>query len=106
MGQLYSSGIWIAKPGREAEFAAAWQEFASWSLSAIDGASWAVLLQDRSRSNRFVSFGPWDSLDQMEAWRSNPGFAERVAGIRPLIQRLEPSTLEAVVEVGMGPKRE
>jgi heme-degrading monooxygenase HmoA len=104
VGQLYSSGIWIAKPGREAEFVAAWDEFASWSLSAIDGASWAVLLKDRSQSNRFVSFGPWDSLEQMEAWRSHPVFAERVARIRPLIEGMEPSTLEAVVEVGTGRK--
>jgi quinol monooxygenase YgiN len=104
VGQLYSSGVWIAKPGHEAEFAAAWREFASWSLSAIEGASWAVLLQDRSQSNRFVSFGPWDSLEAMAAWRAHPGFAERVAEIRPLIERLEPSTLEAVAEVGTGPK--
>ena len=90
-------------PG-EAEFAAAWQEFANWSLSAIAGARWAVLLQDLSRSNRFVSFGPWASLDHMEAWRSHPGFAERVAEVRPLIERLEPSTLEVVVEIGSGPK--
>jgi len=104
VGQLYSSGVWIAKLGHEAEFAAAWQEFASWSLSAIEGASWAVLLQDRPQSNRFVSFGPWDSLEAMAAWRANPGFAERVAEIRPLIERLAPSTLEAVAEVGTGPK--
>ena len=80
------------------------REFASWSLSAIEGASWAVLLQDRPQSNRFVSFGPWDSLEAMAAWRANPGFAERVAEIRPLIERLAPSTLEAVAEVGTGPK--
>lgn len=99
MGRPYSSGVWIAIPGREAEFIAAWREFATWSLGAV-GASWATLLQDRSQFNRFVSFGPWDSLDQIEAWRSNPGFAERVARIRPLIERLDASTLEAVVEVG------
>lgn len=103
MGQPYSSGVWIAGSGREAEFIAAWREFAAWSMGAIEGASWAVLLRDRSQPNRFVSFGPWDSLATMEAWRSHPGFAERVAKIRPLIESLEPSTLEAVVEVGTGP---
>ena len=100
MGQPYSSGVWIAKPGREAEFAAAWQEFAEWSLAEIKPDGWAKLLRDRDQANRFVSFGPWDSLEQIEAWRSHPGFAERVGRIRELIERLEPSTLEAVVEVG------
>jgi heme-degrading monooxygenase HmoA len=100
MGKPYSSGVWIAKAGRETEFAGAWREFAEWSLATIEGAEWAKLLQDRSQSNRFVSFGPWDSLDAMDAWRAHPGFAERVGRIRELIESLEPSTLEAVVEVG------
>lgn len=103
MGQPYSSGVWIAKSGREAEFVAAWHEFADWSLTTIKGGSWAKLLQDRTQSNRFVSFGPWDSHEQIEAWRSHAGFAERVGRIRRLIESVEPSTLEAVVEVGMGP---
>lgn len=102
VGQPYSCGIWVAKPGREAEFVAAWQEFAEWSLATITGGRWAKLLRDRAEPNRFVSFGPWASLDQMDAWRSHPGFAERVGRIRGLIVSLEPSTLEAVAEVGEG----
>lgn len=102
VAQPYSSGVWTAKPGREAEFVAAWQEFATWSLQAIEGGSWAKLLRDRAQANRFVSIGPWDSLEAIDAWRSHPGFAERVGRIRTLIESLEPSTLEAVVEVGAG----
>jgi heme-degrading monooxygenase HmoA len=100
MGQPYSSGVRITRLGRETEFVAAWREFAEWSLATIEGGSWAKLLRDSSQSNRFVSFGPWDSLDSIEAWRSHPGFAERIGRIRELIDGLEPSTLEAVVEVG------
>lgn len=100
MGQPYSSGVWIAKPGHEAEFVAEWRAFAQWSLDTIGGAEWAKLLQDLGQSNRFVSFGPWDSLERIEAWRSHPGFAERVGRLRALIESLEPSTLEAVAEVG------
>ncbi len=104
MRQPYSSGVWITKPGREAEFVAAWREFAEWSLAAIKGGGWAKLLQDRDQSMRFVSFGPWDSLEQLEAWRSHPGFAERVGRIHQLIESLEASTLDAVVEVREGPQ--
>lgn len=105
MGQHYSSGVWIAKPGREAEFVAAWQEFATWSLQTFEGGSWAKLLRDRAQANRFVSIGPWDSLEVIEAWRSHPGFAERVGRIRPMLESLEPSTLEAIVEIGTGSPR-
>ncbi|MGH2488526.1 MAG: antibiotic biosynthesis monooxygenase family protein [Candidatus Limnocylindria bacterium] len=100
MGEPYSSGVWIAKPGREAEFVAAWREFAEWSLATIGGGRWAKLLRDRAQANRFVSIGPWDSLERIEAWRSHPGFGERVGRMRDMIESLEPSTLEAVVEVG------
>lgn len=100
MGVPYSSGVWIAKPGREEEFVAAWRKFAEWSLATIEGAGWAKLLRDRVQSNRFLSFGPWENVEGIEAWRSHPGFAERLGRIRELIENLEPSTLEAVAEVG------
>ena len=100
MGKPYSMGVWIAKPGLEEEFAAAWQAFADWSVRTIPGGMWATLLRDRTQTNRFVSFGPWDSLEAIEAWRSHAGFRERVGRIRELIDGLEPFTLEAVVDVG------
>ncbi len=99
MGKPYSAGIWIVKPGREDEFVAAWHEFAEWSRSTIEGASWATLLRDQQRPNRFVSVGPWDSLEAIESWRSHPGFAERIDRLRGLIESLEPMTLESVVEL-------
>ncbi len=102
MGQPYSIGVWIARPRNEAEFADAWQDFAEWSLATIKGGSWAKLLRDRDQPNRFVSVGPWDSLAAIEAWRSHPGFAERIRRIRDLIEGLEPMTLAAIVEVGDG----
>ena len=37
----YSGGIWVAKPGREAEFARVWQEFTDWSLVAMGSKGWA-----------------------------------------------------------------
>ena len=102
LGEPYSMGVWIARAGREAEFVEAWREFAEWSLATIEGGRWARLLRDRAQANRFVSIGPWDSLERIEVWRSHPGFAERVGRIRELIESLEPSTLEVVVEVGEG----
>jgi heme-degrading monooxygenase HmoA len=87
------------KSGREGEFVAAWHAFAEWSRSTIQGASWATLLRDRARPDRFVSVGPWDNLEAIEAWRSHPGFAERIDRLRGLIDSLEPMTLDMVVEL-------
>jgi heme-degrading monooxygenase HmoA len=96
MGQVYSVGLWTVKPGREDEFVAAWSEFAEWTRREISPTAVGTLLRDRETANRFVSFGPWESEEQMEAWRAHPGFGEQVAGIRELLENFSPGTFEQV----------
>ena len=100
MGQPYTSGVWIAKPGREEEFVAAWREFAEWTSATGAGRGWAKLLRDREQPTRFVSLGRWDSSEDEEAYRSHPGFAERLSHVRELVDHLERSTLDEVAGVG------
>jgi hypothetical protein len=40
----------------------------------------ATLLRDREQPHRFISFGPWDSLEQIAQWRSSVTFKEGVGG--------------------------
>jgi heme-degrading monooxygenase HmoA len=63
MGALYASGDWMVKPGREDDFVAAWRDLAEWSMENLAGGAWAKLLRDREDPRRFVSLGPWDSLE-------------------------------------------
>jgi heme-degrading monooxygenase HmoA len=100
MAQLYACGIWTVKPGSEQQFVDAWSELAEWTGAEVAGSSWAKLLRDRERSNRFISFGPWDSLDAIERWRAHPGWQERVQRIRELLDSFEPNTLELAAEHG------
>ena len=64
------------------------------------GRRWAKLLRDTQDENRFITFGPWESLDAIAAWRELDGFRERVGRVRELLESFEPFTLEPVVEVG------
>jgi heme-degrading monooxygenase HmoA len=100
LSQPYTSGTWTVKPGREEEFIAAWQELADWTWREIPGTGWAKLLRDRESPNRFVSFGPWESLEAIESWRGHDGFGERVGPLRELLEAFEPRTLEQVAGVG------
>jgi heme-degrading monooxygenase HmoA len=93
---VYTVGIWITKPGREDAFARRWREMADWTERDVPNAAAGTLLRDRERTNRFVSFGPWASLGDIEAWRSNPGFTERVDAIRELLETFSPMTLDDV----------
>lgn len=65
----YTQGTWKVKPGRAADFVSAWTEFADWTMREVPGASWAKLLRATTDENRFVSFGPWQSLEAIDAWR-------------------------------------
>jgi heme-degrading monooxygenase HmoA len=96
----YTQGVWMVKPGREEEFVRAWSEFAVWTLEHAAGTGSAKLLRDLEDASRFVSIGPWESFEAIEAWRDLDGFKERVGRIRELLVRFQPSTLEVVAEYG------
>jgi heme-degrading monooxygenase HmoA len=95
---FYTHGTWLVKPGREQEFVRTWEDLAGWTARET-AASGATLLRDREEPRRFISFGPWPSLEEIEAWRSAPGFVERVGRIRELLESFEPRTLEVVLRV-------
>jgi heme-degrading monooxygenase HmoA len=100
MAIVYTHGVWNVKQGHADEFVAAWRDFADWSLANAPGAMWAKLLRDANDDHRFVSVGPWASLDAVEGWRSLDGWSERIGRIREFLVDFTPGTLEPVVEVG------
>lgn len=100
MVEVYTLGDWKVKEGHADEFVAAWREFAEWSLANAPGAIWAKLLRDTENDHRFVSIGPWTSIDAIDGWRQLDGWAERIGRIRQLLIDFTPGTLDPVVEVG------
>ena len=101
MDELYTCGIWTVVPGREDEFVAAWDELARWTKENLAGATWAALVQDTERPNRFLTFGPWESAEAIDAWRASDGFRERVGRFGPLLEAFEPGTYRRRAGVGM-----
>jgi heme-degrading monooxygenase HmoA len=97
MRQAYTHSTWVVKPGREDEFVRRWKELADWS--ALQGlTASAKLLRDVDQPNRFISFGPWESVDTVRRWRSAQGFHERVGRLQEVLDGFEPHTLEQVAE--------
>jgi len=93
---VFTAGLWVTKPGCEDEFAARWREMADWTRREISPEARGTLLRDRDRPNRFMSVGPWPSLEAINAWRAHPGFAERVSKMRDLLEEFSPMTLDDV----------
>ena len=96
---VYTLGVWTVKPGREDEFTEAWNAMAAATAADFPGAS-AILLQDRDEPAKFISTGPWDSLEQIDTWRGSDTFQNGVGRIRELIEGFEPHTMDVVVTVG------
>jgi heme-degrading monooxygenase HmoA len=87
----------MVKPGLGDEFVRRWTDFADWS--AAEGLTAAAkLLRDLDEPNRFISFGPWETLEAIRRWRTLPGFQEHVARLGEVLEQFEPHTLELVAE--------
>ncbi len=81
----------------EDEFVRRWEELADWSgLQGLTAR--AKLLRDTDDPSRFVSFGPWGSVDAVRRWRGATGFHERVARLQEVLDDFTPRTLELVSE--------
>jgi heme-degrading monooxygenase HmoA len=96
---VYTVGLWKVKPGEEDAFVSAWRDMATATANEHAGAS-AILLRDRDTPTLFISAGPWDSLEKIEAWRASTTFTSGVGAIRPRLESFEPHTLDPVVTIG------
>jgi heme-degrading monooxygenase HmoA len=99
MANLYTSGEWKTKAGREDEFISLWQDFASWSKQNFPEAVEAKLLQNQDDPTRFVSLGQWEKEEVIEAWRVSDGFQERMGKIRETLEDMRFRSLKAVAGV-------
>ncbi len=93
----YSLTTWIVRPENEDEFVRRWADFAEWS-SAEGLAASAKLLRDVDDPKRFISFGPWETLEAIRRWRTLEGFQKHVAALGEVVEHFEPRTLAQVTE--------
>lgn len=101
MTRSYTVGIWKVRRGREEDFVAAWRAMGEATLTAFPSAH-GTLLRDAGNPGRFISFGPWESREQIEAWRASAPFQEGLARLRDLLEDFEPATFELSAEVSAG----
>ena len=96
---VYTAAIWNVKPGREDEFLNLWQSLGERTRETFPRAS-GTLLRDRDRPQRFLSFGPWDSIAQVEEWRSSPAFQETIRRLQDVLESFEAATWDVAARAG------
>jgi len=100
--RIYAVGVWSVRPGNEQAFIAAWKEFSAWTAVHRSGAGYGTLLQDIGNPSRFISFGPWDDLEGVRAWRQQPEFMKALARFMDLCDEVTPGTFRLLA--GEGPE--
>ncbi len=94
--QQYTVGKWITRVGAESKFIAEWETFAKWTGRNLPGDGVRNLLQDQDRPQQFISFGPWENVEAIKAWRERPEFIEFVSKMRQLCEDFQPQSLRLV----------
>ena len=98
---IYTMGAWSPNPGREGVFVEAWSEFAAWA-SSMPGAGRLRLVRDLTEPEHFTSFGEWETVDDVRAWKTSPEFRERMAQVLQYAGSFHLSELEVVAEAEDG----
>jgi len=62
----------------------------------VFGTAPPTILRDRERPNVFVTFGPFASVGDVDAFRASDLFRQGIETIRPLLDSFEPATLDEV----------
>jgi heme-degrading monooxygenase HmoA len=95
MTEIYTTGRWQPNPGKDGAFVEAWMQFASWA-SGMPGAGTLRLTRDVRDARVFLSFGRWESIDAVRAWKSDPDFRERMARVLQHVAEFEATELAVV----------
>ena len=97
MSEIYTTGVWRPKPGREREFVEAWTTFAGWAAT-MPGAGTLRLARDAGDPGRFVSLARWQNEDVVRAWKASPQFRERIGRVLQHVDGFEPAELTVMVD--------
>ena len=97
----FASGNWVVRSGAEGDFVSRWTEFLVWTRENASGLFEAMLMRDADKARHYISMSEWDSMEAVLAWRSLPGFAEKLDACRVLCEEFSSSnyTLAAALEV-------
>ncbi len=96
---VYTLGIWLVHPGRENDFVQVWRDLARKTKEDFPNAK-GVLMHDRDVKNRFISTGPWESLEQIEQWRDSALFKQSVEAMKDMLEHFESRTLDEAASIG------
>lgn len=98
-GDVYTLGVWKAKPGQEASFIAAWKELGAFFLGLPNPPGPGTLVQSLDDPTLFYSFGPWNRLEDIQAMRADPRTRDAIGKLASLCEQATPGSFRLVATV-------
>lgn len=94
--EIYTLGAWRVKEGRQSDFVAAWQELGRFFGYLDNPPGEGTLLQSLDEPTQFYSFGPWQSIEDVQAMRDHPETPAAVGKLMNLCDECRPGTFRVV----------
>ena len=102
MADIYTLARWRVKAGKEDAFVEGWKNLGRFFASLPNPPGPGTLVQSVEDPSLFHSFGPWRSLDDVEAMRDHAEFDEALARLRVLCEEATPGAYRVVARVDTG----
>ena len=88
--EVYTLGVWRVKDGRQSEFVEAWKGLGVYFRALPHPPGKGTLLQSLDDPQQFFSFGPWKTLDDIQAMRDHPDSATELSKLMDLCDEGRP----------------
>lgn len=98
-GSVYTLGVWRVKPGRDADFVAAWKALGEVFLALEHPPGPGTLLQSATDPALYYSFGGWAREADIQAMREDPGARAALQRLVELCTDATPGMYRVVARV-------
>jgi hypothetical protein len=96
---IYTIGVWGVKPQHEDEFIAAWKDLGViFSRLPAPPIGKGTLIQSVAEPALFYSFGPWQSLEDVQSMRQDVQAQAGINRLRELCSEAVPGSFRVVAE--------
>ncbi len=96
---FYTLASWYIQEGREEEFLRIWKEELAGAFLKANPKAHGTLIQSLEDPRQFYSFGPWESLEQMEAARRDAQVRVAIGKLLAVCDRATPGPYRVVLTI-------